>query len=85
MVTGKKIEPDKEDKQECSDEETDGIAQEAVDGCLFEVSGEEPIPQGLDEEDHHFADEDATTTVVNEVEVEVQWHIGQHVDGNGGE
>ena len=85
MVTGKKIEPDKEDEQECSDEETDGIAQETVDDCLFEAPSEEPIPYSLDEEDCHFTDEDVAKIIANVVEVEAQRQVGQHIDANGGE
>ena len=85
MVAGKNTEREEEDKREYSDEETDGIAQEAVDDCLFEAPSEEPVPYSLDEEDHHFADKDVDISAVNEVEVEVQRHVGQHIDGNGGE
>ena len=85
MVAGKNTECEEEDNREYSNEETDGIAQEAVDDSLFEAPSEEQIPYSLDEEDHHFTDKDVDISAVNEMEVEVQRHVGQHIDGNGGQ
>ena len=85
MVAGKNTEREEEDKREYSNEETDGIAQETVDDCLFNAPSEEPVPYSFDKEDHHFTDKDVDISAVNEVEVEVQRHVGQHIDGNGGE
>ena len=52
---------------------------------MFEAPSKEPVPYGFDEEDHHFTNEETAIPSVNIIEVEVQRHVGQHIDGNGGQ